>query len=175
MKTIITFAIGTLLLVLLFSFSSCGIDDLEGLDSFGAPGGGYMGGGVYDPGWIDWNMPIAIFGIDSVVQETDTTFTIWAHITCDSTLIINKRSLQYVEAETGIESASETILTEPDTIDFKSLPDSVFSYFASRYQGLYQYSVQATLPDTSTTYRICINTEFISRRPGFDYQCVVIE
>jgi hypothetical protein len=169
MKTILMFVNGALLFALLLSFSSCA-DDFGDIDFLG----GWGGVGYYDVGDITFDPPFANFGIDSVVQETDTTFTIWAHITCDSTLTVNNRTLYYTDLEAE-KTTFETILSRPDTIDFKSLPDSVYNYGSSRYEKYYLYTVPVTLPDTSTTYKICINTEFTGREPGFDYQCVVIE
>jgi len=167
MKSI--FVNGMIFLILQVSLSSCFdfAPDFSGIMGSGWGGGSYYGGNYnYYP--IEY---VATFGIDSVVQETDTTFTIWAYITYDSTLIINQRTLRIYEAYNGNGSTSEILQSEPDTIDFKSLTDSIYTW-RGRYEQLYQYSVSATIPDSATVYTFCLDTELTEKGvTKMDYQC----
>jgi hypothetical protein len=156
MKSI--FVNGMLFLILQLSLSSC--------FDFAPDFGSWGGGGGWGPGPdIDYNYPpgfyyTAFFGVDSIVQNTDSTATIWAYVRYDSTLIIQQQILNYWKDPYGSEGIfTDSVLVEPDTINFRTLPDSI-ELSPSNYIRVYKYQMPVTNVQVGLRYMFCLNTKF---------------
>ena len=157
MKT--TYKNGMLFLILLIILSSC-FDFAPDFGSWGMGGwGSGYGGSYYGPGYYDPQYT-AFFGVDSIVQNTDSTATIWAYIRYDSTLIIKQQILSYwKEPYDGVSVITDSVLVEPDTIKFKTLPDSL-EISPTNYIKVYKYQMPVTHVDAEFRYMFCLLTQF---------------
>lgn len=163
MKSI--FVNGMLFLLLQVSLSSC--FDFEFPDLSGLSYNGNYGGGNYNYNYPPAPTYTASFGVDSIVQNTDSTATIWAYVMYDSTLIFQQRTLSYWKDPYGSgEVFTDTIIVEPDTINFRALPDSILTW-SGKYERKYQYNMPVTNVQADLIYMFCIGTEFMEKENLF--------
>lgn len=151
MKTLI---LNLVLLALLVHLSGCYDFELD-LDF---PSGGY--GGNYNDNF-DFTIPYEpTFAVDSVIQDSESKLTIWAHIQYDSILIIKNRNLKYYKVAEGISNSITTVIkSEPDTINFRKLPLETF-HWSGRKEWIYQYQVPVDNLKKNTDYILCISSDY---------------
>ena len=147
----------TLLITIQISLSGCVDFDFPDLSGFGGLGG-------FDPNY-NWGTPYgysdysASFYIDSTSQASDSTLTLWAHIQYDSVLIIQDRKLEYWATEDFGNPSIRMLQVEPDTIDFRTLPDSTLNW-TGQYEKIYHYNVQLDSLKQDTDYTINLSSYY---------------
>jgi hypothetical protein len=154
MKTLLL----NLALLITIQASLSGCYDFEFPDLSGLSGLSYSPSYNYGTSY-GYDYYSASFYIDSASQSTDSTLTLWAHIQYDSILIIQDRKLEYWPNEDYEAIISRTIQSSPDTIDFRTLPDSILSWTGS-YEQIYYYNVQLDSLVQDTDYTIYLSSNY---------------
>lgn len=116
--------------------------------NIGVPGG-Y--GNVYGPAvWID-----------SLSRRSESTAIFWGHYQYDNVLIIQKGQLNYWEdtypMPSNLPVMRKLYVSEPYTIDFRTLPDSV-SW--RKKEWIYKFSVSVDSLKSNTSFRFCITADY---------------
>lgn len=156
MKTLII----NLALLITIQVGLSGCIDFDFPDTFGYSGG--FGGGYYSGGY-NYDYPYyASFYIDSTSQSTDSTLTLWAHIQYDSILIIQDRKVEYWPIEDFGNPITKMMQAEPDTLDFRTLPDSTLSW-TGKYEKIYHYNMQLDRIKKNSDYNINISSYYTEK------------
>jgi len=130
----------TLVILIGLTFSLAGCFDFEFPDLTGSYSRGYSGGysGGYDQNF-DFTHYSASFWIDSLVENSDSTAIIHAHIQYDSTMIITRQTITITPVtESG---QFNFVIEKSDTVDFRLLTDST-THYTGRKEWIYSYQIQ---------------------------------
>lgn len=155
MKKLTNYPACLLISVLLFTTACFDFDfpDFSGL------GGGY--GGSYNYPDYDYYITEATFHLDSTIQQSNNSITIYGSIHYNGMLVLTKQEFNYAEPNrSGGPLKNIPLLTEPDSINFMELPDRMLDW-TGEYVHVYKYAIEVDDLKVNRNYTFCISTNYI--------------